>query len=343
MLKSRAFAAGAAALLSLAVPALAADDAIKVYAGRFNEEVARVFTEKTGISVEIVKGEFDEITDGVLVENQKIADVIIASDLANVARLQERGVFEPLRSAVIDAQIPAPLRDPDGGWFATFRRARVIFYNPDLVASPPRNYADLAGPEYRGKVCIGSGASGYNLAFISGMMAGVGDEATEQFVRNYVANDAGAAQGHDPVQILNVGRGDCAATIVNHYYFLNLKAEDRPENREALAKVELVWPDQDSDGVVGNSGAAGLARNAANRKGAVAFLEFLASDEAQQMLAGRAFFPAATNVQPSAVVQELGAPRWTQQGAAEAIAHLEQARELVEAAAWPSPPPRSPR
>lgn len=343
MLKPFAFAAGTAALLSFALPAFAADDAIKVYAGRFNEDVAKVFTEKTGIDVEIVKGEFDEITNGILEENQSVADVIIAGDLAGVARLQQRGVFEPLRSAVIDEQIPATLRDPAGEWFATFRRARVIFYNPDLLPSPPGSYADLAGPGYRGKICIGSGGSGYNLAFISGMVASIGIEATEAFVRDYVANDAGATQGHDPVQILNVGKGECAATIVNHYYFLNLKAEDKPENREALSKVELVWPDQDGDGVVSNSGAAGLARNAANRDGAVAFLEFLASDEAQQMLAGRAFFPAATNVQPSAAVQELGEPRWTQQSAAEAVAHLAQARELVEAAGWPSSPPRSAR
>jgi iron(III) transport system substrate-binding protein len=343
MLKPLAFAAGAAALLSVASPVFAADDAIRVYAGRFNEEVAKVFTAKTGIAVEIVKGEFDEITDGILAENPQVADVVIAGDLAGMARLQQRGVFEPVQSAAIDAQIPAALRDPAGEWFATFRRARVIFYNPNLVAAPPRNYADLAGPDYRGKVCIGSGGSGYNLAFISGMVASIGAEATQAFVRDYVANDAGAAQGHDPVQILNVGKGDCAATIVNHYYFLNLKADDKPENRDALAKVELVWPDQDGDGVVGNSGAAGLARNAANRDGAVAFLEFLASDEGQQMLAGRAFFPAATNVQPSAAVQELGAPRWSQQSAADAIAHLAQARELVEAAAWPSAPPRAPR
>lgn len=343
MLKPLALAASAALLLSLTAPSIADDDGIRVYAGRFNEEVARAFTAKTGISVEIVKGDFDEITDGILAENQKVADVIIAGNLVNIAQLQDRGVFEPLQSAVIDEQIPAALRDPDGEWFATFRRARVIFYNPDLLADAPRSYADLAGPEYRGKVCTGSGTSGYNLAFISGMVASIGAEATEAFVRNYVANDAGAAQGHDPVQILNVGKGDCAATIVNHYYFLNLVAEDKPENREALSKVELVWPDQDGDGVVSNSGAAGLARNAANREGAVAFLEYLASDEAQQILAGRAFFPAATNVQPSAAVQELGVPRWTQQSAAEAIAHLAQARELVEAAAWPSAPPRSTR
>jgi len=343
MLKPLALAAGAAVLLSLRAPSFAADGAIKVYAGRFNEAVAKAFTDKTGIAVEIVKGEFDEITDGILAENQKVADVVIAGDLAGVARLQEKGVFEPHRSAAIDETIPAALRDPDGAWFATFRRARVIFYNPDLLSAPPRAYADLAGPDYRGKVCIGSGASGYNLAFVSGMLGRIGPEATERFVRDYVANDAGAQQGHDPVQILNVGKGDCAATIVNHYYFLNLKAEDKPENREALSKVALAWPDQDGDGVVFNSGAAGLAKNAANPEGAVAFLEFLASDEGQQMLAGRAFFPAAANVEPSPAVQELGAPRWTQQSAAEAIAHLAEARALVEAAAWPSPPPRPAR
>ena len=343
MLKPLALAAGAAALLSLTASSFAAADAIKVYAGRFNEEVAKAFTAKTGIGVEIVTGDFDEITNGILAQNQQVADVVIAGDFAGIARLQEKGVFEPLRSAAIDERIPATLRDPDGEWFATFRRARVIFYNPDLLPTPPRAYADLAGPDYRGKVCIGSGASGYNLAFISGMVAGIGRDATERFVRDYVANDAGAAQGHDPVQILNVGKGDCAATIVNHCYFLNLKAEDKPENREALSKVALAWPDQDGDGLVGNSGAAGLAKNAANREGAVAFLEFLASDEGQRMLAGRAFFPAAADVQPSPAVQELGAPRWTQQSVSDAIANLAEARALVEAAAWPSPPPRAPR
>jgi iron(III) transport system substrate-binding protein len=332
-------ALGCGAAVGMAAPAESADGTVKVHAGRFNERIAAAFSERTGIAVEIVKGSLDEIAPAILQDGQKAVDVLVGGDLAGLQRLLERGLFEPVRSETIETRVPAQFREPDGHWFGTFKRGRVIYYNPDLLPTPPRNYADLADPAYRGKVCVGSGASGYNLSFISSLIGRVGPEATAEFVRDYVANDAGAPKGHDPVQILNVGSGQCAATIANHYYFLNLKAEDKPENRDALAKVKLVWPDQEGSGMVADNGGAGLAKNAANREGAIAFLEFLVSDEGQELLAGRAFFPVV-GTKPAAAVAELGTPVWSTQNAAEAVSRLTEAKALVEAANWPSPPPR---
>jgi iron(III) transport system substrate-binding protein len=76
----------------------------------------------------------------------------------------------------------------------------------------------------------------------------------------------------------------------------------------AVDSVGLLWPDQDGAGAHVNVTGAGLAVNAPHREEAVAFLEFLVSDEAQRILAeGATEFPVSEDAMAdSAILERLG-------------------------------------
>jgi iron(III) transport system substrate-binding protein len=52
-----------------------------------------------------------------------------------------------------------------------------------------------------------------------------------------------------------------------------------------VAKVGLIWPNQDGSGTHMNISGGGVASNSPNKASAIKFLEYLASDSAQQYFA----------------------------------------------------------
>ena len=59
------------------------------------------------------------------------------------------------------------MRDPDGHWFATTLRSRVIYASKDRVQQNAMTYEELADPKWKGKICIRSGQHPYNVSLIA--------------------------------------------------------------------------------------------------------------------------------------------------------------------------------
>lgn len=329
---------GAAMLLLAGAPARA-DDVVNVATARDNPKLFELFTQRTGIKVNVLQERPEQTIARLEGATTPAPDVVMGGDLASLVRLREAGVFAPYSSPRIDERIPAHLRDPGGLWFGLMFRGRAIFYNPSLLPKAPERYEDLASDALRGKVCIGSGRSPYNIAFLAGLVAYDGEAGAEAWARGMVANRAEAPDGHDPVQILNVGAGRCAVTLVQHYYYLILKSQDKPENREALEQVKLVWPNQEGRGVALNASGAGLAKGARNAEAAAKLLDFLVSDEAQAALSAGRFFPAASSQSPSGDLASLGRPKVDAVDPSRIGEQLGAARAIVDRVGWPSPAP----
>jgi iron(III) transport system substrate-binding protein len=66
---------------------------------------------------------------------------------------------------------------------------------------------------------------------------------------------------------------------------VRLLRSDDPKDKEVVAKVAFLWPDQPSPGVHVNVSGGGVAKNAPNRANAIAFLEYLSSPSAQAYFA----------------------------------------------------------
>ncbi len=308
----RAPLATALATLGLAAfSAHAADAELNLYTARHyqtDEALYGNFTKQTGIKINRIEAKEDELLERIRNEGANSpADVFITVDATRLAKADGMGVFAPVQSAALEQRIPAHLRTAN--WFAYSTRARIIVFNPEQVnAEQVQNYEDLAAPALKGKVCTRSGSHPYNLALGAALIRHDGAEKTGEWAQGIVANFARAPKGGDTDQIKAVAAGECGVAIVNSYYLARLMNSDKPADKEAVAKIRPVWPNQQSWGTHINVSGAGMLKHAPNKAAAVKFLEYLASDEAQRYFAdGNNEWPTVPGVKVSnAALEKLG-------------------------------------
>jgi iron(III) transport system substrate-binding protein len=280
----------AGATLAAAAPARADEAVLNLYSARHystDEALYANFTKPTGIRIRRIEAGDEALLERLRSEGRNSpADVILLVDAARLWKAQIEGLFQPVRSPVLEARIPAHLRGKDDGqgseWFAFSTRARIIVYNKASVSpADVQTYEDLARPALKGKVCTRSGTHPYMLSLIGAMYEHLGEARTEAWARGVVANFARPPRGGDTDQIKAVASGECGVALTNTYYLARLMRSDKPEERDAAARLGVVMPNQATWGTHVNVSGGGVARNAPNRAAAVRFLEYLASDPAQ--------------------------------------------------------------
>ena len=266
----------------------AAAGVLNIYSARHYDSdklLYAAFEAETGIRVNVRESGAPELLETMRAEGSRSpADVIIASDAGALYRFQEAGFTQGVRSEALEAAIPATYREENGHWFGLTKRARIIVYDPQMLsAEEVDTYADLAGPGLRGEVCVRSSTNIYNLSLMGEMIERMGADAASEWAAGVAANFARSPQGGDTAQIEAVAAGQCAAALVNHYYWVRL-SEGPPEDRLKASGTSLSFPDQDGDGTHVNVTAAAVAANAASPDLALRFIEFLATQEGQALL-----------------------------------------------------------
>ncbi|HEV2612900.1 MAG TPA: extracellular solute-binding protein [Noviherbaspirillum sp.] len=306
----------AAALISMS-PAQAQDNVLNLYSARHyqtDEILYSNFTNQTGIRINRIEADDAALMERLRTEGKNSpADVILLVDAARLWRAQVEGMFQPVKSKVLEERIPANLRGGDEGqgaqWFGLSTRARVIVYNKVRVKRDEvATYESLADPVNKGRVCTRSGAHPYMLSLVGAMLERNGEAATEKWAQGMVANFARPPQGGDTDQIKGVASGECGVALVNSYYYARLLRSTKSEDREMMNKVGFVWPNQESSGTHINIAGGAVAKNARQRDAAVKFLEYLASDDAQAYFAnGNNEWPVVSSaVVKNPVLQQMG-------------------------------------
>jgi iron(III) transport system substrate-binding protein len=284
-------------------PALAADQVLNVYSSRHyqtDEALYGNFTKQTGIKINRIEASDDAVIERIRNEGAKSpADVLITVDAGRLWRAEQLGLFQPVKSAVLESRIPASFREPGGQWFGFSLRARVIAYDKARVkpADVP-TYESLADPKWKGKICTRSSAHVYNLSLMGAMVDHLGEAKAEEWARAVKANLARDPKGGDTDQLKAVAAGECELALSNSYYYARLVRSSKPEDNAVAEKVGIVFPNQSSWGTHVNISGAGVLKNAPHREAAIKFLEYLASDEAQRYFAeGNNEWPAVASVQ----------------------------------------------
>ena len=297
-----------AALFCLGLPlaATAQSQVVNLYSARHyqtDEALYTNFTRTTGIRINRIEAGDEALLERLRTEGRSSpADVLLLVDAARLWKAQSEGLFAPVRSERLEARIPESLRapaSPEGiTWFGISTRARVLIVNrarvaPDTITS----YADLAKPEFKGKVCTRSAAHPYMLSLIASIIEHQGEESATAWARGVVANFARQPRGGDTDQIKAVASGECAVALTNTYYLVRIMRSDKPADRDTMARLQVIWPDQAGYGAHINVTGGGVLRHAKNPEAALRFLEYLASDEAQRYLAdGNNEWPAVPGV-----------------------------------------------
>lgn len=300
----------AALLLSTAAPAFAEGE-LNLYSARHYDTDERLysdFEDATGITINRIEGKADELAARMQAEGRNSpADVLITVDTSRLERAKDMGILQSVQSDVLEARIPANLQDTDNQWFGFSQRARVIFYDKADVANPPQTYLDLADPAYEGLVCIRSSTNTYNQTLLASIIENHGEEVARDWAQGVVNNMARAPQGGDTDQLRGIVSGECGISVSNTYYFARALRKEVDGLSDSIDMIGLQWPSQDGEGAHVNLSGAGVAAYAPNQANAIAFLEYLASDQAQQYFSnGNDEFPVVEGVALSEEVASLG-------------------------------------
>lgn len=296
-----------------AAPALQGG-AVNVYSARHydtDDALFDGFTAQTGVAVNVIRGTEDELLERIKAEGaNSAADVLITVDAGRLWKAQEAGIFQPINSETLNARIPASLREPEGHWFGFSMRARIIAYAKDRVdPSQLSTYEALADPMWKGKILVRSSSHPYNQSLVGSLIEANGLDATQEWARGIAANLARSPQGGDTDQLMGVVAGVGDLAISNTYYVARLRASSNPEQQAAGQALGVFFPNQapGDRGTHVNVSGGGVIKTAPNRENAVAFLEYLTGDEAQQALANASFeYPAVEGVPPHPILAEMG-------------------------------------
>ncbi len=288
---------------------------VNVYSGRhYDSDLAiyDAFTRKTGVKVNIIEAGGDALIERLARESDASpADVYITADAGMLWRAKQRGVLRPIEDAEILARVPDHFRDADNEWVGLSKRARIIIYNKEKGAPAGlETYADLAKPEFRGKICVRSSTNVYNQSLLAGMIEHLGVEAAETWTKGVVANFARKPEGNDTTQIEAIAAGQCEISIVNTYYLARYIGSEDGKMKMIGDKIGLIFPNQETSGTHVNVSGAGVARYAPNPKNAEALIGYLLSDDAQQAFAaGNNEYPVVEGIAPTGPVANFGAFR----------------------------------
>lgn len=284
----------------------ASKQTLLVYTAR-NEELLQpvidAYKQETGTEIKILTDQAPALIERMKAEGKSgKADILITVDAGNLWSAAEEGILRPFQDAAIKGNVPTNLKDPDHRWVGLSMRARTIIYNSKTVqASELSTYEALAGPQWKGKLCLRTSKKVYNQSLIAMMLADIGAQKTEEMVKGWVANLAQPVYASDTDVIKAVAAGTCSVGIVNTYYF----------GREIKAQpgmgVKIFWPNQGTTGVHVNVSGAGIAKYAPHPQQAEKFLKWLTEGEAQRLFTeGNMEYPTNPGVKASKIVRDWG-------------------------------------
>jgi iron(III) transport system substrate-binding protein len=267
------------------------------------EPIFERYQREKGVAVRFVTDTGAALIERLAAEGSRTpADLFLSVDAGTLWLAAERGLLRSVRSATLEAAVPAALRDPQGRWFGLSQRARTIVYARDRV-DPARlsGLESLGDPAFRGRVCLRTSKKVYNQSLVAIAIERMGEAATEAMVRAWVANLAAPPFADDTQLILALAAGQCDLGLVNTYYLGRLHSEGRATE---------VWPFFPPEGTHVNISGAGITAHAPHPEAALAFLEWLVSPAVQADFAALNFeYPVREGVELAPVVERFGAFR----------------------------------
>ncbi|HSR51856.1 MAG TPA: Fe(3+) ABC transporter substrate-binding protein [Acidobacteriota bacterium] len=303
-----------------------------------DQELFQRFSERTGIEVRVERGGADDLIRRLQQEGlESPADILMTVDAGRLHRAKTEGLFQPVRSKVLEANIPVHLRDPAGEWFGLTKRARVIAYAREQVTPGQlSSYEDLADARWKGRILTGSADNIFTQSLLASIILVHARREAEAWARDVVANMAGPPPADDRGRIMALASGEADLALVNTYSLALMLKSGNPRETEAARAIGVVFPNQQDRGAHVNISGAGVARHAPHPGNAVRLLEFLSGEEAQRVFASsNCEYPVKEGVEWAEPLQEWGRFREDQLSLTVVGVYNAEAVEIMGEVGWP--------
>ena len=259
-----------------------------VYSGRNETLVGPLveqYAEEAGVTVDARYGGTGELAATILEEGDNTrASLFFSQDAGALGLLADEGRLAPLPSELLD-RVEERFRDPQGRWVGVTGRARVLAYNTEVFGADdlPASVRDLTDPSWAGQVGWAPENASFQ-AFITAFRLLDGDDAVRTWLEAMIANGTVNFGDSNIAIVQAIGNGEIDAGLVNHYYVYAVGREaggDFPVANHFFAAGD--------PGSLINVAGIGLIEGADDAEAALAFADFLLSDEAQEYFATETF------------------------------------------------------
>jgi iron(III) transport system substrate-binding protein len=267
------------------------------------------FEEKTGVKVNVINAKSKVLEKRLLDEGPRSkGDVLFLADAGALYSAEKKKLFAKYDKSKSLKLVPMSLKNEY--WLGITKRARIVFYNPNLVEyNEIRNisYEDLSNEKWRESIAIRQSNNIYNQSLVASMLEHRGEDFTKKWLEELVKNFSRKPQGNDRAQILSVAAGESKLAIANTYYYaLMLSGKKGEDQKKAAQKVKPIFPNQNDRGTHINISGAGILRFSPNKKNAQKFIEFLLTEDAQTKLCNSSFeFPIIENVPTNKLINNI--------------------------------------
>jgi iron(III) transport system substrate-binding protein len=267
------------------------------------------FTKLTGIKVNVIKANADELIERLKNEGENSpADLFITVDAGKLQKAAELELLQKVSNSKINDNVSNDLKDKNGYWVPITYRARIVVYSNDRVnKNDLSTYEDLANEKWKGRILVRSSSNAYNQALMSSMVANLGSDVASSWSNGIVKNFARDPKGSDRDQVKAIAAGQGDLAIVNSYYIGLLLSSKKEEELNAGKSVSVFFPNQEDRGSHINVSGIGLTKNSPNKENAIKLMEYLTGEEAQNTYVNNSYeYAANPKVKPSKIVQAWG-------------------------------------
>jgi iron(III) transport system substrate-binding protein len=266
------------------------------------------------------------------------ADMILTVDIGRLYRYQDLNLLASINSSILEKKIPSYLRSEDNTWFGLSKRTRVIAVSKNRIKSKEiSTFEELVDPKWKGKICTRPGSHVYNRALMASIIAAHGKSKARQWAKGLVNNLAKRPQGNDRSQIKSIFSGECDVAIINHYYYGKLTYSNNDEHRAWANSARIIFPNQGNNdrGAHVNISGGGIVKYSKNKDMAQKFLEYLVSNEAQQLYGEVNFeYPINSNSLLPSKLKALGSFKEDSLPIQEIAKLAPEAQEIIDIVNW---------
>ncbi|MGN0655268.1 MAG: ABC transporter substrate-binding protein [Ruminiclostridium sp.] len=249
------------------------------------DKLAAGFQEKTGVSVETFQGTTGEILARLEAEEANpVADVVILASWSDGLSMKADGKIMSYVPEYADEIVEGWI-DSDNMLFGYSASAVGVIYNTTIIPSLSADWSELADEQYKDLLAIPDPEkSGSCKDFVAGFINKYGWEAFEGMAANGMI-----VPGANKAALEAVTTGEVGVLVAGvDYNAYSSIASGEP--------LEIYYP---AGGTVVNPRPAMIMNTAPNIENAKAFIDYLFSDEAQQLVTEAYLLPGRTTVKCS--------------------------------------------
>lgn len=257
-------------------------DALQIYSSQHDNLTkawADGFTQKTGIKTQVRPGKDSSMGHQIVREGAKSpADVFLTENSPAMTLVEDSKLLAPIDAKTLE-QVPENRRPSSGDWTSVAARSTVLVYNPDKVSEKdlPASLMDLQDPRYKDQ--WGAGATGADFqAIVAGMLADQGEDKTMSWLEGMKTN--ARIYENNIATMKAVNAGEVPMGVIYHYYWYR----DQAETKEGTANTKLHYFKHEDPGAFVSLSAAGVLKGAKHPDEAQQFVDYILSDEGQQVL-----------------------------------------------------------